>query len=225
MENTLLVLHEQYHRVKEPLKSRMRILNKHLLPIDTPVEGNYQIPLVLPYTGTIPETFVPYNAAIKEPAHDIGVYCHIDDRCFGSTWSRPVTALGKVMKYAVACAPDYTLWADGLICENVEQIRRTRTIQRFWQNNGVKVIQTASWADADSVTRYAFDGLAENSWTSVGHQRIGNKMEQKLYKYAIEALVERKRPVGLIVFGFPLDFDPGIPVVVKPSFIQKLRNL
>ncbi len=138
---------------------------------------------------------------------------------------KKASELGTEAKGTYKSAPDHTLWVDGLKCENIEQLRKTRTTQLFWQNNGVNTIQTASWGDADSIKSYAFDGLAEDSWTSIGHQRLGNKMEQRLFRLGIKTLVEKKRPLGLIVFGAPLDFDPGVPVIIKPSFISKLRKL
>lgn len=92
----------------------------------------------------------------------------------------------------LAVAPDNTIWVDGKICENIEQLRRSRTIQRFWQNNGVATIQTASWGNAESIRTIAFDGLAENSWTAIGHQHIGNRCEQRLFQYGVSVLVEKR---------------------------------
>lgn len=92
----------------------------------------------------------------------------------------------------LAVAPDNTIWVDGKICKNIEQLRRSRTIQRFWQNNGVATIQTASWGNAESIRTIAFDGLAENSWTAIGHQHIGNRCEQRLFQYGVSVLVEKK---------------------------------
>lgn len=224
-EDDDIILLEGYRDLKESQKRKMRILNKHLLLKDTPKEGLFQLPKVLPYTGPIPEVFIPYNARVCYNSGFKGVYCNIDDCEFNTTWTRPIQALKKVKNYMVAVAPDNTLWVDGAVCENVEQLRRSRTIQRFWQNNGTATIQVVSWGDADSIRTYAFDGLAEDSWSAMGHQRIGNKSEQRLFKYAVMAFVEKKRPLGLIVFGAPLDFDPGVPVIVKPSFITKLRKL
>ncbi len=220
-----IVFHERYLDLKESEQRKMRILNKHLLPSDIATEGEFELPKVRPYSGPIPEIFIPYSARVCYKSQNKGVYCHIDDTCFGTTWTRPVAALKKIGKYMVAIAPDHTLWVDGLKCENIEQLRKTRTTQLFWQNNGVDTIQTASWGDADSIKSYAFDGLAEDSWTSIGHQRVGNKMEQRLFRFGIQTLVEKKRPLGLIIFGTPLDFDPGVPVIIKPSFISKLRKL
>lgn len=220
-----VILVEGFRGLKEPQQRKMRMLNKHLLLQDTPTEGLFQLPKVLPYRGEIPDVFIPYNAKVCYNSEYKGVYCHIDDSGFNSTWTRPIPALKKVRRYMVAIAPDNTLWVDGSICENVEQLRRSRTIQRFWQNNGVYTIQTASWGNAESIRTHAFDGLAEDSWTAIGHQRVGNKCEQRLFRYGVSTLVEKKKPCGLIVFGAPLDFDPGVPVIYKPSFISKLRNL
>lgn len=225
IEDKDIILIEGFRNLKEAQQRKMRMLNKHLLLKDTPKEGLFQLPKVLPYKGEIPEVFIPYSARVCYNSEYKGIYCHIDDSGFNSTWTRPISALQKVRKYMLAIAPDNTLWVDGSVCENVEQIRRSRTIQRFWQNNGVDTVQTASWGNAESIRTYAFDGLAENSWTAIGHQRIGNKCEQRLFRYGVSALVEKKKPCGLIVFGAPLDFDPGIPVVNKPSFISKLRKL
>ena len=225
IEENDIVFNECYLGLKESEKRKRRTLNKHPLPSDTPVEGRFQIPKVSAYTSSVPDVFIPYSARVCYNSEYKGVYCNIDDPGFSSTWTKPISALRKVQHYSVAVAPDHTLWVDASICENVEQIRRSRTTQIFWQNNGVPTIQVASWGDAESVRTYAFDGLAENSWTAFGHQRVGNSAEQRLFEYAVRTLVEVKQPIGLLVFGAPLGFDPGVPVIIKPSFISKLRNL
>lgn len=212
--------------VKDSEKRKMRMLNKHLLSDRTPVDGKFQLPVVKAYAGEIPDVFVPYSARVCYNAQYKGVHCHINDAKFYTTWTRPYNGLVKVSHYMVATGPDYTVWADGRLCENLEQIRRNRTITRFWQDNGVDVIPSVAWGDATSIDSYAFDGLPdEGSWFSIGHQRVGNKQEQRLFQYAIRNLVERKHPIGIIVFGEPLDFDPGVRVLRRPSFISKLRKL
>ena len=60
--------------------------------------------------------------------------------------------------------------------------------------------------------------LAEEQLTAIGHQHIGNKCEQRLFRYGVSTLREKKKPRGLIVFGAPLDFDPGVPAVYKTKF-------
>lgn len=225
IEDEEIIFNEEYMKLKKSEKMNMRILNKHLLSSNHPREGVFQLPKVKPYDGPIPDVFLPYNAKVSTGSTLKGVYCNINDYAFNTTWTRPVQALRKVKQYMLAVGPDNTLWVDGSICENVEQRRRSLTIQSFWQNNGVATIQTASWGNAQSILSFAFDGLAENSWTAIGHQRIGSRSEQRLFRYGVHSLVEKKTPIGLLIFGAPLDFDPGVPVIIKPSFISKLRKL
>lgn len=211
--------------LEEKERMRRRILNKHLLLKTPQTEGIFQLPKVHPYTGTIPCEFISYNSIVPWDSGIKGVYCNIDDSRFGATWNQPLKAFDKVSKYMVAVGPDHTLWVDGLVCENIEQLRRNRITTLFWQEEGLPTIPSASWGDSQSVETYAFDGLPHGSWIALGHQRIGNRSEQRLFKYAVTKLVEKKSPIGLIVFGAKLDFDPGVQVKYFPSFISKLRKL
>lgn len=210
--------------VKSWQQLKKHILNKHLLPRVYQTEGRFELPKLLPYQGRLPNEFRPYNARVLPDASRVGVYCHIDDAHFISCWNRPMTGLAKVRRYMTAVAPDFTLWMDGLLCENVEQLRRNRVIGLYWQSNGVQVIPSASWGSADSL-KYSFDGLPQNSWLALGHQRIGGRQEQRLYQYAVERLIEVKRPIGLIVFGAKLHFNVPVEVRYYPSFITKFMNL
>lgn len=59
-----VILVEGFRGLKEPQQRKMRMLNKHLLLQDTPTEGLFQLPKVLPYRGEIPDVFIPYNAKV-----------------------------------------------------------------------------------------------------------------------------------------------------------------
>ncbi len=41
----------------------------------------------------------------------------------------------------------------------------------------------------------------------------------------VEALIERKRPTKLLVYGAPLGFNPSVEVIYYEGNIQKLRQL
>ncbi len=211
-------------KVKEWDRRKCTILNKHLLSANHPVEGPFELPKLRPYQGAVPNIFLPYSAKIPKDSYKYGVHCHQDDWSFASSWKKPIMGLNRIIRYKVAIGPDYSLFVDGKKCENIEQLRRNRTISSFWQHF-VPTIQSASWGDADSILTYAFDGLAEESWTSISHAAIGNNQEKRLFEFAIKTLVEKKRPIGLLVFGFPLHFDPGVPVKVFPCRINFLRSL
>lgn len=123
---------------------KRRILNKHLLPDVYNVQGGYEWPMLSPYKGPLPESFQPYNARVGEMCAGQGVHCHVDDAHFASCWSRPEAGLKKVKCYEVAVAPDFTLWVDAPVCENIEQLRRNRVVGLYWQTHGVRVIPSAA---------------------------------------------------------------------------------
>lgn len=209
---------------KRSKRDKLCILNNHLLPDNYKTEGMFMLPKLQPFNGDLPQFWVSYSAKVPTNSHNIGVHCCIDDRGFSSTWSNPIVAFNKVANYAVAVAPDHTLWADGLPCQNLQQLWKNRVTTLFWQTRGVQTIQSASWGGANSET-YCFDGLAEYSITAISHLRIGSRGEQILYRYMVRQLVERKHPSKLVVFGYELDFDPGVPVITVPGHVQHLRQL
>lgn len=114
--------------------------------------------------------------------------------------------------------------ADGRRCDLVEAIRRNRISTLFLQQQGIPTIQTASWGAVDSFG-IAFDGLAENCPTAIEHNTNSiDPARRRLFRLGVEELVRRKHPNVLIVVGFELGFDPGIPVVYYKSRIQKFRE-
>lgn len=89
----------------------------------------------------------------------------------------------------------------------------------------IQAVPSASWGNVDSF-EYCFDGLPENSIIAIGHTAIGKDCSyKKLYRMGVEALIERKRPTKLLVYGAPLGFNPSVEVIYYEGNIQKLRQL
>lgn len=119
--------------------------------------------------------------------------------------------------------PDCSLYVDAPMFINKQNIFRSRFAGAYWQSCGYNVIQTASWADANSL-RYSFEGLAEHSLTAVcgiGHEF--SRQANRLWKYAVEKLIETKSPTTLIVYGGKQERLPdfGIPTVFFQDSITK----
>lgn len=90
------------------------------------------------------------------------------------------------------------------------------------------MIPTASWGDVNSF-KYCFDGLPEHSTIAVcgiGHDQC--RSANTLWHLGIARLVEKKKPMMLIVYGGKQEDHLQLPVKVKyiPDFInQHFRNL
>ena len=72
---------------------------------------------------------------------------------------------------------------------------------------------------------FVFDGLAPDCPVAIEHNaNSSDPARKRLFRLGVERLIQVKRPSVLIVVGFPLGFNPGVPVVYYKSRIQKLRE-
>ena len=200
-----------------------KILNLHLHN-GFPTEGMEDMPLLRPFNGILPYDVIPFSDRNKNLFH-LGVHCYLYDYKIDFAWNSPQSVIQCLKRYACVIAPDYSLFVDQPRAVNVWNVYRNRWISSYWQNEGVILVPSASWGNVDSFG-FCFDGLPENSTIAIGHTAIGkDKDARKLYRLGVEALIDRKNPTRLVVYGEPLDFEPGIEIVYYEGKIQKLRKL
>lgn len=189
-----------------------------------PTEGKEDMPLLRPFNGSLPFDLISFADRRKNLFH-LGVHCYLYDYKIESTWNSPQSVIQCLKQYVCVIAPDFSVFVDQPRAINVWNIYRNRWISSFWQNEGINLIPSASWGNVDSFD-FSFDGLPENSTIAIGHTAIGKDRDaKKLYRWGVETLIERKSPTRLVVYGEPLDFEPGIEVVYYESKIQQLRRL
>lgn len=208
---------------KRPLS---KYLNKHYLPDICKVEGIEEFPCIEPYSGELPVDIVGFDESICycSDVSSLGIDFFRHDNILERCWNNLPGITNRIRKCKCAIGLDFSPLADGRRCEVVEAIRRNRTSTLYMQRHGVPVIQSASWGNADSF-QFVFDGLASNSPTAIEHNANPRDPQfRRLFRRGVEALVSRKNPSILIVVGFELDFDPGVPVKYYKSRIQKLRE-
>ena len=190
-----------------------------------PVEGLLDMPMVAPYNDEIPTAFVQFSDTSRIKDYTAGVHCYQADERINPLWTNPTNYVARLKQYTCVIAPDFSLFLDVDKMANMWNVYRNRKLSNFWASQGIKVIPSASWGNANSLA-YCFDGLPEKSIISIGHIAIGkDRQEKRLYRFALETLVEKKSPTGLLVYGSPLDFDPGVKVYYRKDRIMQLREL
>lgn len=206
-------------------KQKRMYLNKHYLPKGWKYEGIEEFPVNLPYTGPIPEFLVGTGGKHNGFHPLIGLhnftYDHINEH-----WWNNIGAFIKIAgHYNCVLGLDFSPLVNGLRCEVVEAVRRNRVFTAALQSIGINVIQSTSFGHPKN-NKFVHDGLAPNAPVAIEHIRTSRDLkQQKYFRMGVEALVEQKNPSVLLVYGFPLDFNPGIEVKYYPCYIQKLRNL
>ena len=221
----ILVSHTNLAGLTYLKKKKSKYLNKHYLPIGWAIEGIEEFPINLPYNGPLPEflvgTGVKHSGFHQTTGLHNFAYDYINER-----WWNNIEGFAKIADhYLCALGLDFSPLVNGRRCEVVEAIRRNRTFTASMQASGYNMIQTASFGHPKH-NKFVFDGLAPNAPVAIEHIRNSTDFKQKkFFRLGVETLVEQKNPSILLVVGFPLDFDPGVPVKYYPCHIQKLRVL
>ena len=88
-------------------------------------------------------------------------------------------------------------------------VYRSRQIGAFYQNKGIKVIPTISWAEPDTY-EFCFRGIPQKSIVSistVGVKRSNDAIET--WKDGVSAMIKAIDPKAILVYGGALEFDYG----------------
>lgn len=88
-------------------------------------------------------------------------------------------------KFDCVLTPDFSLYTDMPKAMMIWNTYRSRLLGWFWQQEGLTVIPTVSWADEDSFN-FAFDGLPLNATLAVS--TVGVKRAKRLHSYGLQDL-------------------------------------
>lgn len=189
-------------------------------------EGIEGVPLMRPDTGPLPDKLVGFNEMCK-PENINGknaVHFFLNDELILRYYRHPEKYLETLTKYGCIIGIDLSIFYDLPRGLNVANIINSRYVGCNLQERGVRVIPSYSWGNRDSI-EYCTLGIPSHSNVAISNAVIGRHKEDKLLtRLAIERLIEEKEPINLLVYGFPLGFDPGVPVKYYDSKIQKLRK-
>lgn len=100
--------------------------------------------------------------------------------------------------------PDFSLYLEMPLVMQMWNVYRSRLIGRQWQNMGLVVIPTVSWADERSFA-FCFDGLPRKSTVSIS--TIGVKKDTKIFKNGLDEMIERINPSRILLYGGIIDYN------------------
>lgn len=146
-----------------------RDFNNFLLtPLDMPMEGKYSMPVI---NGMVmknfkaPENFVEFHSATKVPIEkrkDTVVHFFTPDFLFERVWYHPNKNLEFLRQFKAVCSPNFSQYTDMPVAMQIWNSYRSKWLSAWWQMNGLRVIPTVNFSDADSF-EYTFDGLPHQS--------------------------------------------------------------
>lgn len=172
------------------------------------LEGFYQMPIIY-NDGYIPDKLIGFNYAKTSQEKNVGIHFYLDDYQFERIWNNKEKYIDILKQYECILSPDFSLYLDMPMAMKIWNIYRSRAIGQYYQNEGIKVIPTISWAEPDTF-QFCFDGIPKGSIVSIS--TIGVKRDENAYKIwedGVKEMIRRIEPSTILVYGGKLDFDYG----------------
>jgi len=172
------------------------------------VSDFWQMPIIK-NDNFIPSKLIGFNYAKTSKEKNVGIHFYLDDYQFERLWNRPEDYVNILKQYECILSPDFSLYMDMPMPMKIWNIYRSRLIGQYYQNQGIKVIPTLSWAEEETF-QFCFEGIPQGSIVSISTIGVKkNKEALKIWKQGVDELIKRIKPSTILIYGGKLDYDYG----------------
>ena len=188
--------------------------------------GFYQMP-TLERIDYIPDYLVGFNYVLNSDRYESGVHFYIDDYQFERIWASPQMYVDKLAQFDCILTPDFSLYMDMPMAMKIWNVYRSRLIGQIYQDRGLRVIPTVSWAEPETFT-FCFDGIPSNSTISVSTIGVKRSKEAtKIWTQGMDEAMKRLKPKNVLVYGGDIGYDfKGANVKYYYNHVtEKMKNL
>jgi hypothetical protein len=166
----------------------------------------------------IPSELVTYRAGRHQAEVSRGkvLSFFVDDYRFACAWNYPerMTQALRSSQWAAVCEPDFSVWADAPVAEQIHSVYRTRWCGRFWQESGVRLIPILNWSTPDSFL-WSFSGIPYRC-PVVAVECVSCGPNFAAFNAGLAAGVDLVRPSHLLIYGSRVGIQ--IPKGVEPHW-------
>ena len=191
-----------------------------------PTDNVYGIPDLLPDRDiAVPRYLAPYRTRIRadEAPEDGASHFFLDDYRFEHLWRRPNATLSAAAKLGAVLTPDWSLYTNWPAAAHIFNTYRSRWMGRLWQEAGLRVIPSISWADASSY-HFAFEGVPMGGLVAVSTTGITTPTAKRLFAEGYREMIQRLQPTRVLCYGPILPAVEGLcPVVEYPTRWKSIR--
>ena len=164
--------------------------------------GAYGIPRLYPIHLDERIEWIRFNHALKEQSRSrLGVHFFIDDYLFLRVWNDPVRYAMFLRGFRAVMTPDFSLFADYAPAVQIYNHWRKHQLGAYWQQLGLPVVPSISWADRDSYA-WCFDGEPEGGTVAVSSVgAMKNRDARRMFVDGYRGMLTRLQPERIIFFG------------------------
>ena len=155
----------------------------------------------------IPKDLIGFNFARTSKDKRVGLHFYLDDYQFERLWNRPKEYVKVLKQYECILSPDFSLYTDMPMPMKIWNVYRSRLLGQYYQQQGIKVIPTLSWAEKETF-KFCFEGIPKRSIVSISTIGVRkNKEALKIWKSGVDELIKRINPSAILIYGGKIDYD------------------
>lgn len=151
---------------------------------------------------SLPGKLLGFNKAkTSRASKSTFIHFYLDDYQFERIWSNPASYINLFKSYGGIIGPDFSQYLD--MPDEMKRWNdyRNKLLMKYYQSNGVDVIPSVSWSDADSL-QYALDGIPKQSVISISFVGcMKNKTSNMLLSYGLKLIESLLDPVTILIYG------------------------
>ena len=181
----------------------------------------WQMP-VIENQGFVPDRLMGFNYAKSSKDKAAGIHFFIDDYQFERIWNYPEKYVDILKQYECILTPDFSLYMDMPMPMKIWNVYRSRQIGAYYQQQGLIVIPTISWAEPETYC-FCFEGIPQGSIVAVSTIGVKeNEVALNIWKDGMQKMMEVIEPSCVLVYGGALEFDyKGIEVKYYDNAVLK----
>lgn len=172
--------------------------------------GKYGFPR-LRHSHSTPRNLVPFNMALtqKNPENK-WVHFFIDDYQFERVWHSPERYLSLLKKFEGVITPDFSMYLDMPLAQQIWNCYRNRVMAFWMQKNGINIIPVVEWADYSNF-EWCLDGIPKESTIAVGTYGCNKSAAHKygLLK-GLYRIHDELKPRSIVCYGLKTSLNLGL---------------
>lgn len=179
--------------------------NLPLLEKDIELCGRWDMPVLRP-CDAVPDDLIDFGlvkSARNIDRRRLGVHFFTDDYWFERVWRHPKAYVRMLMPFRCVFAPDFSLYSDMPLAQQVHNVYRSRLMGAWWQSQGMNVVPTLQWSTPKSFS-FAFDGLPRGSVVAASTLGVLNDpVATALWRIGMREALKRLAPELVLLYGMP----------------------
>lgn len=133
--------------------------------------------------------------------------------------NRDFKRIKKLAQYSAVCTPDFSVYPNMPLLKQQIQVFKNRWCGAHWQDKGLLVVPTVTWADERSCA-FCFDGLPQHAILAVS--TVGCKQYRKEFLRGYDKMMEVLQPELIFCYGDPFpEMEGNLRTFAYKAFTPK----